>query len=140
MPTTNAVSSATQVATTTAASSNSIMGKDAFLKLLVVQLQHQDPMNPMQDKDYIAQLAQFSSLEQMTNMNTTISALGQNSTFSGAMAMAGKWVEYIDGEGNWTLGKVDGVSLAAGSARLLVGDNLVELGHVANVYAQNPQS
>jgi flagellar basal-body rod modification protein FlgD len=51
---------------------NDILGKDDFLKILMTQLQNQDPMNPMQDKDFIAQMATFSSLEQMTNMNKTM--------------------------------------------------------------------
>ncbi len=52
-----------------------ILGKDDFLKILITQLQNQDPSNPMDDREFIAQMAQFSSLEQMTNMNTAIQKL-----------------------------------------------------------------
>lgn len=54
---------------------NDALGKDAFLKLLVTQLQNQDPLNPLDDKEFIAQLAQFSSLEQMTNISDGIKNL-----------------------------------------------------------------
>lgn len=64
-------SSASQVAPISNAAQD-IMGKDDFLQLLVTQLRHQDPMSPMENMDFIAQLAQFSSLEQMQNMNSTL--------------------------------------------------------------------
>ncbi|WP_100399342.1 flagellar hook assembly protein FlgD [Bacillus sp. FJAT-44742] len=69
-----------------------IMGKDDFLRILITQLQNQDPLNPMEDKEFIAQMANFSSLEQMTNMNNTLesyitsqqnNALVQNSELIG---------------------------------------------------------
>lgn len=63
-------------ATTTQAgqtqSGKDVMGKDDFLRLLVAKLSNQDPMNPVQDEDFAAQLAQFSSLEQLSNMNDNL--------------------------------------------------------------------
>lgn len=60
---------------TTKETGNSALGKDAFLQLLITQLQNQDPTNPMDDRDFIAQMAQFSSLEQMQNMTKTMESL-----------------------------------------------------------------
>lgn len=57
-----------------ATGSQQSVGKDDFLRLFVTKLQHQDPLNPMEDEAFIAQLAQFSSLEQLTNMNENLDA------------------------------------------------------------------
>lgn len=59
---------------------NSNMDKDAFFKLMLAQLKNQDPMNPLKNHEMAAQLAQFSSLEQMTNMNTTLTKLEGKTT------------------------------------------------------------
>ena len=53
-------------------SGTDVLGKDDFLKILMTQLQNQDPLNPMQDKDFVAQMATFSTLEQITNMGKSI--------------------------------------------------------------------
>jgi flagellar basal-body rod modification protein FlgD len=58
------------------------LGKDDFLKILMTQLQNQDPMNTMDDKEFIAQMATFSSLEQMTNLTTTMEKFIENQTQS----------------------------------------------------------
>lgn len=52
------------------------MGRDAFLKLLVTQLAHQDPTQPQADGEFLAQLAQFSSLEQLTGIQTSLEKIG----------------------------------------------------------------
>ncbi|MBM7564614.1 flagellar hook capping FlgD N-terminal domain-containing protein [Paenibacillus sacheonensis] len=70
------------------------MGKDDFLRILVTQLQNQDPMQPLQDKDFIAQMAQFSSVEQLVNMSDQLTALRQN--LGMASTMIGKNVQWYD--------------------------------------------
>jgi flagellar basal-body rod modification protein FlgD len=53
------------------------LGRDAFLQLLVTQMQHQDPTQPKADGEFIAQLAQFSSLEQLTQMQKTLESIAK---------------------------------------------------------------
>jgi len=72
------------------------LDKDDFLKILITQLQNQDPTNPMQDKEFIAQMAQFSSLEQMTNMATNFGKLSSVLNSSEAQSLLGRTVEIID--------------------------------------------
>ncbi len=86
---------------------NSNLGKEDFLNLLVAQLTHQDPLNPMEDKDFTAQLAQFSSLEQLTNISSGIQNLSQGTErqeMLSAVSFIGKEV-MAQGE---TMSKVDG--------------------------------
>ena len=74
------------------------LGKDDFLKLLITQLSHQDPTAPMQDKEFIAQMAQFSSLEQMTSMAADFSKLTMMISGNEASTALGKNVELLDGD------------------------------------------
>ncbi len=88
----NVASSGGQV---TAASNNDVMGKDDFLQLLVAQLEAQDPLNPMDSTGFTAQLAQFSSLEQLQNINMTLSDIGTSQsvlTSSQAVGFIGKTI------------------------------------------------
>jgi flagellar basal-body rod modification protein FlgD len=74
---------------------NNVLGKDDFLKLMLVQMKHQDPLEPMDNTESIAQLAQFSSLEQMTNVSENISSLlqaYQATSKTGSLSMIGKQV------------------------------------------------
>lgn len=70
------------------------LGKDQFLQILVTQLRNQDPMQPMQDKEFISQMAQFSSLEQMMNMSNAMTSLRQSAGM--VAAMIGKEVSWTE--------------------------------------------
>jgi len=75
----NGVSSAAQTATTTPTPApvdrEAAFGRDAFLNLLITQLQHQDPTQPKADGEFLAQLAQFSTLEQLQQVNQKLDAI-----------------------------------------------------------------
>jgi len=99
--------------TTTSSSSTSSLGEDAFLQLLVTQLEYQDPLSPMDDKDFVAELAQFSSLEQLTEINTGIDnlkTLGQEQEMIGAVNFMGKTVDATGTALNLSNGSATGVT------------------------------
>jgi len=73
------------------------LGKDDFLKILITQLSHQDPTQPMQDKEFIAQMAQFSSLEQMTNMSAGMAKVASLLARSQALGLLGANVDVAAG-------------------------------------------
>lgn len=113
------------------------LGKDQFLQLLITQLRHQDPINPVEDQEFIAQLAQFSSLEQMQNLNTTLSGLmlaQQKLTALGqATQMIGQEVELYTREGESLFGRVSGVQFKEGWPWLMVDGRLYDFGEVVAI-------
>src|SRR5574344_119026 len=78
------------------------LGKDDFLKLLITQLSNQDPTSPMENTEFISQMAQFSSLEQMTNMSTGFDRLSSMLTSNNAVNTIGKTVDLNIGDAQTT--------------------------------------
>ena len=98
------------------------LGKDDFLKLLVGQLKNQDPMNPTSDTDFIGQMAQFSQLEQTTNMADANAQLVAQQSGARAVSLLGRTVTYPDAStGVSTSGLVEKVSWFGGLPSLTVG-------------------
>jgi len=111
------------------------LGKDDFLQLLITQLSHQDPTAPMEDTQFIAQMAQFSSLEQMTNMSSSFSKLNSLFTGSEASNAVGKNVDIEMGEST-----VSGTIAAASRGdypQVLVNGSWYDWSSVKTVYAEN---
>src|SRR5215208_7169279 len=96
------------------------LGKDDFLKLFVAQLQHQDPMNPMQDSDMMGQMASFSTLEQMTNMASANQTIASSLTSTSAIGLIGRTVTWTDADELTHTGVVEKVTTTAGKPTLTV--------------------
>jgi flagellar basal-body rod modification protein FlgD len=132
---------------------NDMLGKDDFLKLLIVQMQNQDPLSPTDNKDSIAQLATFSSLEQMNNiaasmedLNESMTSFFQQSALSQGAAMIGKWVSGVDTDGETQLeGIVEAVKWLDGDPKLQIrkeDGTLVdlEMGLLTSVKEKTPET
>lgn len=76
----------------------SSLGKDDFLKILMTQLTHQDPTQPMEDREFVAQMATFSTLEQISNMNEDIGRIFSMLRRNEALGLLGRTVEIAVGE------------------------------------------
>ena len=119
--------------TTNTRTASNELGKDDFLKLLITQLQNQDPTDPMENQDFIAQMAQFSSLEQMTNMSTSFSKMASFITSQEATSTLGKTVELNVGD-TTTRGIVEGAT-RGDNPQILVNGMYYTLDKIAAIYA-----
>jgi flagellar basal-body rod modification protein FlgD len=101
------------------------LGKEDFLQLLVAQLTHQDPTNPMQDTEFVAQLATYSGLEQQMNVNKNLEKLiaSQNMAMAAqATSLIGSVVGYFDADGNYKTGQVAFLDVTGGEVNLILND------------------
>jgi flagellar basal-body rod modification protein FlgD len=105
--------------------------KDMFMKLLVTQLKYQDPTRPMEDREFIAQMAQFSTLEQMTNMNKEIIGLVKSSRSSEAFSLLGKHIDAMNPATNRRVsGVVTSIQYNGDEQVLMVGNEQVRTGDI----------
>lgn len=106
---------------TSAVNSSTNLWKDEFLKILMTQVQNQDPLNPVDDKEFISQMATFSSLEQMMNMNTTMTKFVENQDpFTMYVNWIGKNVTFSDSDGKDQTSPVNSVKHSNGNYVLVL--------------------
>ncbi|RNC29542.1 MAG: Basal-body rod modification protein FlgD [Candidatus Dichloromethanomonas elyunquensis] len=146
MTTVNGTSN-TQNTTITSANTNSTtnavsneLGKNDFLKLLVAQLKNQDPMSPADNTQFVAQLAQFSSLEQMNNvaksmeeLKTSMTTLYGQSLLTQGAAMIGKEAVGVNGSGEEVSGQITSVKLVDNALKVMVGDTLLNMEDISEI-------
>ena len=111
---------------------NHSLGKDDFLKLLIAQLSNQDPTSPIENTEFIAQMAQFSSLEQMTNMSAEFTKLADVFRVSEASSMLGKTVELNVGD-TTTTGVVQAATREE-NPRVMVGGRYYTMDQISAIY------
>jgi flagellar basal-body rod modification protein FlgD len=105
---------------TTQSGTTKSLGKDDFLKLFVAQMQNQDPMNPTDNSQFMAQMAQFSTLEQTTNMAQSSEQMATSLGISQSLGLLGKTVTYVDANKVRHTGVVEKVVTEGGTATLTV--------------------
>jgi flagellar basal-body rod modification protein FlgD len=132
LQTQNAVNSYNKSIAVNGRTASQELGKDDFLKLLLAQLANQDPTSPMENTQFIAQMAQFSSLEQMTNMSAEFTKLANMMNSSEAVNVIGKTVD-IDVAGQLVSGVVDGATRGV-NPQVEVNGMLYDMAQVQRVY------
>jgi flagellar basal-body rod modification protein FlgD len=129
----NTIGDATTVSTNASKPAGGTLGKDDFLKLFVTQLQHQDPMNPSDNSQFMAQMAQFSTLEQITNLANATTQMVFSNQVSQSVGLIGRTVTYDKADGTSVTGVASAVNIANGNILVTVGDHQVEPGSIRSV-------
>jgi flagellar basal-body rod modification protein FlgD len=134
--TVNSVSSASGLYSSAATTRTpaKVLGQDDFLKLLVAQLTTQDPLNPTKDTDFIAQMAQFSSLEQSKAMQSDMALLRSEQQLLQANGLIGRAVNLQVGTATTPLtGVVSSVQIEAGTPKLVVNGTSYDMSQLLSV-------
>jgi Flagellar hook capping protein len=119
-------------ASTTGAASQT-MDAAMFMKLLVIQLQNQDPSSPMDTNQMMTQTTQLASMEQLTSLNSTQTENFALSMRTSAAALIGQQISYPDSHGTTVTGKATAVSFSGGTPTVTVGGVSVALDSITGV-------
>jgi flagellar basal-body rod modification protein FlgD len=103
-------------------------------------MRNQDPLKPVSDTEFIAQMAQFSNLEQTKAMSSDITQLRQSNAFTQATALMGKQIRLLTAEDTFTKGIVTDLTVKDGEVSLIVNGKTYELGQVVSVNSEETEN
>lgn len=119
----------------TTAVASSVVSKDEFLKLFVAQLKNQNPMDPMKGHEFIAQLAQFSSLEQLTSLNASFADTMKFQQLTGGSEFIGKKATYVDTVvGGTAEGVIQGAMILGDSISVVIENKEIPIANVTGIF------
>ncbi len=110
------------------------LGQDAFLELLVAQLRNQNPLEPLDNFQFISQIAQFSTLEQMTSLNAALSGFTEFAALGQLASMVGKEATIVnESAGIDVTGIITAVTLESGEPRVIIDGNSYALDNITRI-------
>ncbi len=122
----------------TSAISDTSVSKDEFLKLFVAQLQNQSPMDPLKGHEFIAQLAQFSSVEQLASLNSSFENTLKFQQLKGGSEFIGKKATYFNEDsGSLEEGVIQGATTDGEAISVIIDNQSIPISDVTGVYENN---
>ncbi len=119
----------------TSAIATPAVSKDEFLKLFVAQLKNQSPMDPLKGHEFIAQLAQFSSVEQLTSLNASFADTMKFQQLTGGSEFIGKKATFVDPVvGGTAEGVIQGAMVLDDSISVVIGNKEIPIANVTGVF------
>ncbi len=119
----------------TPAIASTVVSKDEFLKLFVAQLKNQSPMDPLKGHEFIAQLAQFSSVEQLTSLNASFADTMKFQQLTGGSEFIGKKATYVDPAGGGTAeGVIQGAMILDDSISVVIQNREIPIANITGIF------
>jgi flagellar basal-body rod modification protein FlgD len=112
---------------------------DDFLKLLITELQNQDPLNPMDNNEILQQVSQIREIESNSRLTDTLEAVLLGQALSTASSLIGRYVEALTDDGTRVTGRVERISVVEGEPVLHVDGHEVNLENVSEILAESAE-
>jgi len=109
------------------------MGLDDFIKLLVTEMQQQDPLDPMDNSQILQQISQISSIESTQKLTSTMNSVILGENLATASSLLDRKVVALNDSGELVVGAVSRVSIESGTIKIYVGDDVVNMSNVAQI-------